>query len=223
VTSPWFVLIELAGEHANQIGVLRDLVFAASTEGGEVRAFAPPGRVACLEPGSVSAGLLLMKWRDPTVAMDAVRRTLLPKLARALPSGQQPLVLAVEGLPEQGLPDMLDIPTAASVPAPPSPRGNFLLVIRGTAWDQAKLDKYRDVILPMHKERGGYYEVFAVNPGQVEALSGQWNDKIFAISRWPTRAAAEDFWFSERYQTHAIPIRLGAGRFTVHMLEANGV
>jgi uncharacterized protein (DUF1330 family) len=59
-----------------------------------------------------------------------------------------------------------------------------------------------------------------VAPGQVEALSGEWTEQILAISRWPTRAAAEDFWYSDRYQAEAIPIRLGAGRFTVHMLEA---
>lgn len=92
--------------------------------------------------------------------------------------------------------------------------------MRGTAWDQDRLNAYRDVILPMHFERGGYYEAFAIAPGQVEAVSGTWPDQIFAISRWPTRAAAEDFWFSDRYQKEAIPLRLGAGRFTVHALEA---
>jgi hypothetical protein len=40
------------------------------------------------------------------------------------------------------------------------------------------------------------------------------------VSRWPTRAAADDFWYSERYQRVAIPLRLGAGRFTVHQVAA---
>jgi uncharacterized protein (DUF1330 family) len=168
----------------------------------------------------VASGLLIAKWPDAAAAKAAADLTLLPALRAALPSQTQPLVLAVEGLPEHGLPEMMDIPTVASVPRPASPAGNVLLVIRGSAWDQAKLDQYRDVILPMHKERAGYYEVFAVAPGQVVALHGEWRDQIFAISRWPTRAAAEDFWYSRRYQETAIPIRLGAGRFTVHMLEA---
>ena len=63
-------------------------------------------------------------------------------------------------------------------------------------------------------------EVFAVAPGEVTALSGVWRDQIFAISRWPTRAAAEDFWFCDRYQTQAIPLRVGYGRFDVNLLDA---
>jgi uncharacterized protein (DUF1330 family) len=63
--------------------------------------------------------------------------------------------------------------------------------------------------------------VFALSAGEVTALHGEWSDVIFAISRWPTRAAAEDFWYSERYQKTAIPLRLnGAGRFTVSLLDA---
>ena len=94
------------------------------------------------------------------------------------------------------------------------------MVIRGSVSDQAGIDGYRDVILPMLKERGGYYEVFALQPGEVTTLSGQWTEQIFAISRWPQRASAEDFWYSERYQTVAIPRRLGAGHFSVHLLDA---
>jgi uncharacterized protein (DUF1330 family) len=219
VANPWFVLVEIAGEHARQRGFLETLAGAARAAGGTVLAQAPAGRVAGLEPGTVAASLLLARWPD----REAARRgsaALEPLIRAGLPPGTQPVVLAVEGLPEEGLPGMPDIPTTASVPRPASARGNVFLVIRGTAWDQGKLDQYRDVILPMHKERGGYYEVFAVAPGQVEALAGDWKDAIFAVSRWPTRAAAEDFWYSDRYQGTAIPIRLGAGRFSVHMLEA---
>jgi uncharacterized protein (DUF1330 family) len=220
VVSPCYLLVEIAGEHARQVSVLEDLAARVRAHNGAVLARAPPGRVAGLEPGTVASGLLIAKWPDAAAAKAAADLTLLPALRAALPSQTQPLVLAVEGLPEHGLPEMMDIPTVASVPRPASPAGNVLLVIRGSAWDQAKLDQYRDVILPMHKERAGYYEVFAVAPGQVVALHGEWRDQIFAISRWPTRAAAEDFWYSRRYQETAIPIRLGAGRFTVHMLEA---
>jgi uncharacterized protein (DUF1330 family) len=219
VANPWFVLVELGQEHAHQQTLLADLATDARAAGGRVLAWAPPGRVAGLEPGSVAAGLLLARWPD----RDSARRAagaLLPHILAGLPAGTAPRVLAVEGLPDAGLPDMMDIPTTASVPRPASERGNVLLVIRGTAWDQGRLDRYRDVILPMHKERAGYYEVFAVASGQVEAIAGEWQDAIFAVSRWPTRAAAEDFWYSERYQGTAIPLRLGAGRFTVHMLGA---
>ena len=59
----------------------------------------------------------------------------------------------------------------------------------------------------------------ALAAGEVVPLSGEWKEQIFAISRWPTRASAEDFWFADRYQGTAIPIRIGAGKFTVHVLE----
>jgi hypothetical protein len=30
---------------------------------------------------------------------------------------------------------------------------------------------------------------------------------------------AEDFWYAERYQTTGIPLRIGAGKFTVHVVD----
>lgn len=218
--TPQFLCIEIAGEHANQVGLMHDLAALASRSGGNVLAQAPAGRVGCLEPGTVGASLLIAKWPDGALLRDAAQRSLLPALRAALPSGAAPLVLAADALPDEGLPQMMDVPTTASVPRPPAVPRNTFLLIRGSAWNQAKLDQYRDVILPMHKERGGYYESFAIMPGQVEALAGEWRDGIFAISRWPRRDVAEDFWFSERYQTAAIPLRLGGGRFAVHLLEA---
>ena len=214
------VVAEVAAEHSNQVGLFADLARLTAQAGGTVFAHAAAGRVACLEPGTVSAGLLLAHWTDWDAARKAVSKSLLPQLTASLPHGKAPTVLLAEALPPEGLPGLLDVPTTASVPKPPIGLRNMFLLIRGSTWDQPKLDAYRDVILPMHKERGGYYESFAIAPGQVEALSGSWAEQIFAVSRWPTRASAEDFWFSERYQKTAIPLRLGAGRFTVHGLEA---
>ena len=220
MATPTFLLIDLPTEHANQAGLLRDLAVLTAQGGGEILAHAPAGRVAGLEPGTVASGLLIAKWADRERLRDVARTTLLPALAAALPADARPVVLAAEALPDAGLPEMMAIPTVASVPKPPASPRNAFLVIRGSAWDQAKLDQYRDIILPMHFERGGYYESFAIQPGQVEALRGEWRDGIFAISRWPSRVAAEDFWYADRYQREAIPIRLGAGRFTVHLVDA---
>lgn len=220
MANPSFLFVELAAEHANQVGVLEQLAGTVRSAGGDVLAWAPPGRISCLEPGTVASGILLARWREPGATMDVATRKLVSILAAAAPAHSTPLVLKVNGLRERGLPEMMEIPTVASVPvAPKSPR-NALMVIRGSVSDQARIDGYRDVILPMLKERGGYYEVFALQPGEVTTLSGQWTEQIFAISRWPQRANAEDFWYSERYQTVAIPKRLGAGRFFVHLLDA---
>ncbi len=221
VSGPAFLLLELASEHADQEGVLAGAAALARRAGGDVHAFAAPGRSTCLEPGTVASGILFARWNSRATATAFATNTLLPHLAERLPRATAPLLLIIDSLPDAGLPDMPDIPTAASVPRPPQSPRNCFLVVRGTAWDSARLERYRDVILPMHKERGGFYECFAVAPGQVEAVSGVWTEQIFAISRWPTRAAAEDFWFSGRYQTEAIPLRLGAGRFVVHALDAS--
>ncbi len=214
-----FIVVELAGEHPNQLGILTDQASLIHSHGGEVLAYAPAGKVAGLEPGTVSAGMLVARWPHRTQARRISLEALLPALRAHSPWRSSPQLFLVDGLPDEGLPDLPEIPTVASVAKPAPGLRNMFLVVRGSAWDTARLSAYRDVILPMHKERGGYYEAFVGQPDQVEALAGEWTEQIFAISRWPTRAAAEDFWFSDRYQTQAIPLRLGAGRFTVHALE----
>jgi uncharacterized protein (DUF1330 family) len=219
--NPAFLFIEVAGEHADQVGLWRTVSDAVRQEKGVVFASGAAGRIAILEPGGTSAGMLVARWSDASALKVAARDVLLPLIRAAIPSASVPLALCVNGLPVDGLPEMLDIPTVASVPKPPREPRNSFLVVRGTAWDQERLNAYRDVILPMHKERGGYYEAFAIQPGEVTALSGEWTEQIFAISRWPSRSAAEDFWYCDRYQRQAIPLRLGAGRFTVHMLDAD--
>lgn len=220
MANPSFLFVELAAQHANQVGVLEQVAESVRSAGGDVLAWAPPGRILCLEPGTIASGILLARWPEPGAAMNVATRRIVSMLAAAAPAHSTPLVLEVNGLPERGLPQMMEIPTAASVPvAPRSPR-NALMVIRGSVSDQGHIDGYRDVILPMLKERGGYYEVFALQPGEVTALSGEWTEQIFAVSRWPQRANAEDFWYSERYQTVAIPKRIGAGHFSVQLLDA---
>jgi uncharacterized protein (DUF1330 family) len=220
MANPSYLFVEMAGEHADQVGILARAAADLRRQGGEVLAFAPAGRVSGLEPGTIGASLLLARWPAPGAAMTAAASGLVAALGRALPAGSTPLVLQVAGLPVGGLPEMMEIPTVASVPPAPKAPRNALMVIRGSVSDPARIDGYRDVILPMLKERGGYYEVFALQPGEVTALSGVWTEQIFAISRWPQRANAEDFWYSERYQTVAIPKRLGAGRFTVNLVDA---
>jgi uncharacterized protein (DUF1330 family) len=220
MTSPHFLFVELAGEHSNQVHVLELVARATQREGGTCFAYAPAGRVAGLEPGTVAAGIMIAKFTDPAQLLRAAKDSILPLLESELAGSTTPLVLSVEALPEDGLPGLMDIPTIASVPRPPDNPRNTFLVVRGSATDPERMNAYRDVILPMHKQRGGYYEVFALNAGQVKVLSGQWTQQIFAISRWPSRAAAEDFWFCDQYQQTAIPLRLGAGTFTVHLIEA---
>ena len=217
--NPGFIVVELAGEHPGQVGVLEVAAKLLSEGGARVHAWAPAGRVACFEPGTVGASMLIASMSDPSKIAPLVRQALLPHLKANMPAHSIPTVLQVSGLPVEGLPTMMEIPTIASVPRPPKGLRNALMVIQGTGTNPAQMDKYRDIILPMMKERGSYYEAFALAAGEVVPLSGEWKEQIFAISRWPTRASAEDFWFAERYQGSGIPLRIGAGKFTVHVLE----
>jgi uncharacterized protein (DUF1330 family) len=125
-----------------------------------------------------------------------------------------PLVLAARAVPDAGFPpEMSFVPTRANVdPGPGGPP--TLMLIEGTARDQARMDRYRDIILPMMRALKSYYIVFELG-GAVEVLSGDWNEAIFAISRWPDRAAALAFWNAPKYQETAIPLRLDIGRFSV--------
>lgn len=81
---------------------------------------------------------------------------------------------------------------------------------------EARMDAYRDIILPMLRERGAHYPLFELG-GAVGVLHGHWQEGILAISRWPDLARAHDFWFSDRYQKVAIPTRTGAGTFDVQL------
>jgi uncharacterized protein (DUF1330 family) len=121
------------------------------------------------------------------------------------------------GLPWEGWPGHF-VPTIATVDVPDAAAPRCFMVIEGTGTDQERMDRYRDMILPMMRERGAYYVAFELG-GDVEVLAGQWSKGIFAISRWPSRDLAEDFWFSERYQNEAVPIRTGVGRFDVQIIE----
>lgn len=125
--------------------------------------------------------------------------------------------LSVAGLPYEGLPDTLEVPTIASV-TPPANRGPCAyMVVQGRSTDQARMDQYRDIILPMIKAQGAYYTAFEIE-GHVNLLCGKWPHDIFAISRWPDHDAGHAFWDSDRYQSIAIPVRTGAGNFLVHYL-----
>ena len=132
-------------------------------------------------------------------------------------AGSDPLVLAAPGLPPEGLPDMLEIPTTASVEPPPDRGPRAYMIIQGTGTDESRMDQYRDIILPMLKEQGAYYTAFEIE-GNTEVMAGTWPYEIFAVSRWPDHAAGHAFWDSDRYQNTAIPIRTGAGSFWVHFM-----
>ena len=168
-------------------------------------------QVEILEPGTVPAHTLILEFQSREAARDAFGALPVSLLERPAP----PRVLLTSKVPEGGFDDA-SIPTRANVdPGPGS--DPVLMLIEGSATDQAAMDVYRGIILPMMFERNAYYTVFELG-GDVEVLSGTWDEAIFAISRWPSRAAARDFWLCERYQNDAIPLRLDIGRFGVALV-----
>lgn len=186
-------------------------------EGGILLAAADAREVECLERGTPEAAVLLAQFSDPGSLRTFWEHAEHQELLNPLRSAPGLLALQIPGLPYTGLPEAPDIPTIASV-QPPNDRGpRAFMVVQGTGTDPERMDRYREVILPMIAEQGAYYTAFEIS-GEAKVLLGQWPWGIFAISRWPDHSAGHAFWDSERYQTVAIPIRTGAGTFHVHYL-----
>lgn len=168
--------------------------------------------IEALEPGSVPLHTWIGLFRSMEEARTAWSEMDKGDLARP----EVPLAIMARAMPAGGVEDDA-VPTHVNVkPGPAQPP--TLMLIEGSADDQDAMERYRDVILPMLKERGAYYILFELG-GDVEVLSGAWNEDIFAISRWPDAHLARDFWLSPLYQETAIPIRLDVGRFQVVTLE----
>lgn len=181
---------------------------------GTLLAAGDAGVVKPLEPGTEHTGLVIARFpfaddRDAFWASQA---------ARQLADADSGLVaLACNGIAYEGWPGNF-VPTIATVDVPDAGAPRTFMVIEGTGTDQERMDRYRDMILPMMRERGAYYIAFELG-GDVHVLAGDWSEGIFAISRWPSKALAEDFWYCEKYQNEAIPIRTGVGKFDVQIIE----
>lgn len=213
---PYFLVIQLPPAVAKDY--LTEAEPLVEQHGGKVLAAVAADDVECLETGTPRAGMLLAEFDDPAAirrlwASDAHAgaRELLSRTDSALAFG-------AAGLPYAGLPEAPEIPSLASV-TPPEGRGlHHYMLIQGIGTDQERMDRYRDIILPMIKEEGAYYTLFEIE-GNVDILIGESDYKVFAISRWPDHAAGHAFWYSDRYQNTAIPARTGAGEFWVHFFE----
>jgi uncharacterized protein (DUF1330 family) len=183
--------------------------------GGRVTAAQRIDNVTALEPGSAPMHVWIARFPTMTAAKAAWADVL---DTSDLKESGPPLVVAARAVPDEGFPpEMSFVPTRANVD-PGSGGPPTLMLIEGSASDQARMDRYRDIILPMMRDLKSYYTVFELG-GAVEVLSGEWSEAIFAISRWPSRAAALKFWNAPKYQETAIPLRLDIGRFSVLILE----
>ena len=187
---------------------------AISAARGTILASGPAADVTPLEAGTAHTGLVIARFAfgDDRDAFWA------SATAQALANADPALVaLACNGIAYEGWPGNF-VPTIATVDVPDAGAPRTFMVIEGTGTDQARMDRYRDMILPMMRARGAYYIAFELG-GDVRVLAGTWSEGIFAISRWPSAAQARDFWFSDQYQQQAIPIRTGVGKFDVQIID----
>jgi uncharacterized protein (DUF1330 family) len=205
---PGFLVVKAPLADAAMIAAWNDAVTSAR---GTILAAACPDAVDVLEAGTRHTGLIIARfaWAPDLDAFWGGASALIA----LLPADSQ--VLAATGLPFEGWPGHM-VPTIATVDVPAADASPAYMLVEGTTFDQARMDDYRDIILPMLRARGAYYPLFELG-GSVRVLHGFWQEDIFALSRWPSKALANDFWFSERYQKTAIPTRTGAGRFDVQL------
>lgn len=209
---PCFLTIKPSAEIGADI--VATWTMAATAARGTVIAAAPASAVEPLEPGTKHSGIILIRFAfaaDLEVFWASAPAYELRSADRGL------IALSCTGLPYGGLPGNF-VPTIATVDIPASEHPPTFMLIEGTGHDQERMDRYRDMILPMMRERGSYYIAFELG-GNVKVRAGAWEEGIFAISRWPSKAHAEDFWYSPRYQDEAIPIRTGVGKFDVQIVE----
>jgi uncharacterized protein (DUF1330 family) len=206
--NPHFLIVKWPG------GAQADLApFAAAcaAAGGVVLAQAGADAVEALEKPTTRHGALLIARFAHGAELDAAWAA----RPHDPPAGAQ--ALAAPGLPWEGWPGEF-VPTIATVDVPSGDGPRAFMLIEGTGTDEAAMDAYRAIIMPMLRERGAWYPAFEFGGG-VRALHGSFEWAFLAISRWPDIGRARDFWYCDRYQQVAIPARTGAGSFEVQLCE----
>jgi uncharacterized protein (DUF1330 family) len=207
MTDPCFLTLKTGMDNAPwaaAIAAARGTVLAA----GNAEAVRP------LEPGTTHTGLVIARF---AFAADRAAFWASAAAQQLIAADPALVALACNGIAYEGWPGNF-VPTIATVDVPDAGAPRTLMVIEGTGTDQDRMDRYRDIILPMMRVRGAYYIAFELG-GDVDVLTGSWSEGIFAISRWPSRTHAEDFWYCDQYQKEAIPIRTGVGKFDVQIIE----
>lgn len=215
---PYFLIVQAPPEVSSQyLAAAAPLVKGA---GGKLLAAVDAANVECLESGTPTAGIVVAEFQDEVSIRSFWESEQHAGSRKLLEASENALAIGAAGLPYVGLPEMMDIPTVASVNPPDSAGPRHYMLIQGIGSDQTRMDQYRDIILPMLKQQGAYYTLFEIE-GNVDFLVGESPYTIFAISRWPDYDAGHAFWDSDRYQNTAIPIRTGAGEFWVHFFEGS--
>jgi uncharacterized protein (DUF1330 family) len=180
---------------------------AITAAGGQILAQGDLAGCAVLEPGTEPRAVVIAEWPSRAALMAAW-----PDLGGRLGDGAGTWrALAVDAAPQGA--DAFFPSRAKAAPAPGTgPRGYAL--VEGVVTDPDAIARYSAIIYPLISERGGYYRTFAL-PDSVAVLQGDWPHQAVILCDWPDLAALNAFWYGETYQTVAVPIRAGAGVFSV--------
>ena len=218
MANPQFMLVQImpATEEAF-IGLLVDLGDEIRAGDGEVLALSESKNVDALEPGSIPYATMLAKWPNLKAFESFWQERKGRGAIASLLVAEDVRILAVAGLPEKGLPGD-PIPTIATVEAIDCDGPPGYMVIDGEAYDPGRLEKYRNILFELMRERSSYYLALTDASG-VRVLKGDWDEQIFAVSKWPAVEFGRDFWTCDTYQNVAIPIREGVGHFTVNLFS----
>jgi len=214
-STPHFLVIEVPDLVAAR-QCFDEMSALVPASGGVVLAAALPRDVEVLEAGTALAAVFIGRWPTAERLQAFWNRAGTREAFASVETIPGSRAVSVIGIADVGLPGDF-LPTVATVKAPTLPTPPAYMLIQGTVVNLAPIEQYVATIMPMLRERLGYYVVYAVSPA-VTVLHGDWQQQAYILSRWPTLTAARDFWYCERYQDIAIPTRTGHGTFTVLLM-----
>lgn len=87
------------------------------------------------------------------------------------------------------------------------------LVVTATVTDPARMQSYNAKLREtgLYAAHGGRYVLI----GRPVATLENWDGRAIVVAEFPSREAAEAFWWSDTYQQAVKPLREGAGSFHV--------
>ncbi len=93
------------------------------------------------------------------------------------------------------------------------------MIVIGTNVDSARMGPYARATIPLLLEYGGRL-LFISEEQAAEILEGPAFTSSIRVFEFPSLQHARDFYFSERYQREAIPLREGLGTLNVIVSDA---
>jgi uncharacterized protein (DUF1330 family) len=108
--------------------------------------------------------------------------------------------------------------TDATAAAQEQNRPGYMIVI-GRGVDSPRMGPYARATIPLLLEYGGEL-LFISEEGAAEVLEGGPFQSSIRVFRFPSLQHARDFYYSDRYQQEAIPLREGLGQLDVIVSDA---